>query len=343
MINKQQLINFLEAHLGSGILTKDDTQIKFYCPFCKHYKPKLEICIDDNSNSFGYWNCWVCGISKNSKGKTLISLFNKLNADNNIINQLRTILGNSTKIDITNKEKSVFKEHKIIDIDSLFEDKKTEKEFVYTGIKLPDEYKPLWIEYKGLNPEYKHAKYYLKKRGVTELDILRYKIGYCEDGLYSGMIIIPSYDENNQLNFYYGRSYYDDAPIKHKLPEISKNFIGFENSINWNLPITLVEGAFDAIAVKRNVIPLFGKIINDSLKQKITISKVKTIYIALDNDALQDSISIIKYFINNGIKVYLIKIIDKDPSKMGYKEFTKLKNSTTEPISEIDLLRLKIK
>jgi hypothetical protein len=38
-----------------------------------------------------------------------------------------------------------------------------------------------------------------------------------------------------------------------------KNIIGFENMINWNVPIVLCEGAFDAIAIKRNAIPLFGK------------------------------------------------------------------------------------
>ena len=36
--------------------------------------------------------------------------------------------------------------------------------------------------------------------------------------------------------------------------------------INWEEPIILVEGVFDAMAVKRNVIPLFGKLVLDKLK-----------------------------------------------------------------------------
>jgi DNA primase len=343
-MNIQQLTNFLELHLGSGLISNDKTQIKFYCPFCKHYKQKLEICIDENSSSFGYWNCWVCGMSKNSKGKTISSLFKRLNFDNIVLNQLHTILGDGKKINIADKSKNLFKEQKVIDIDKLFDDKKENiNDFVYSSLKLPDEYKPLWIEYKGLNPEYRNAKYYLKKRGVTDSDILRYKIGYCEDGLYSGMIIIPSYNENNQLNFFYGRAYYEDANIKHKLPDISKNFIGFENSINWNLPIIIVEGAFDAIAVKRNAIPLFGKIISNALKQKIVTQKVKKVYIALDEDAIKDSIHLIEYFMNNGIEVYFIQLKDKDPSKIGFKKFTQLKNNTITPLTQISLLKLKAK
>ena len=48
-------------------------------------------------------------------------------------------------------------------------------------------------------------------------------------------------------------------------PKVSKDIIGFNLFINWNEPIVIVEGAFDAIAVKRNAIPLFGKVILDKL------------------------------------------------------------------------------
>lgn len=345
MINKIQLIKFLELHLGIGILLKNDTQIKFYCPVCNHYKPKLEICIDENDKNFGNWNCWTCGMSKGTRGKTISSLFKKLNFDNNVLTQLYTLLGQQIKIDINNKEKPLFKvsQNDQINIDTLFEDNYSIKQYNHINLKLPEEFKPLWVQCNKLNPEYKNAKYYLKKRGVTEQDILCYKIGYCETGLYSNMIIIPSYDLNNQLNFFYGRAYYEDDNRQHKLPEISKNFVGFENTINWNLPITLVEGGFDAIAVKRNAIPLFGKIISEELKRKIIINKVKTIYIALDEDALQDSIKIIEYFLSNGINIYLIEILNKDPSKMGFKLFTESKYNNSKQIKSSDLLRLKTK
>ena len=89
------------------------------------------------------------------------------------------------------------------------------------------------------------------------------------------MVIIPSYDSEGKLNFFVGRSYYKDATIRHKNPKVSKNIIGFESTINWKMPIVIVEGAFDAIAVKRNAIPLFGKKIMAVLKEKILLEKVE--------------------------------------------------------------------
>ena len=49
--------------------------------------------------------------------------------------------------------------------------------------------------------------------------------------------------------------------------------------INWNLPIILCEGAFDAMAIKRNAIPLFGKKISTTLMKKIIESNVEKIYL----------------------------------------------------------------
>ena len=105
-------------------------------------------------------------------------------------------------------------------------------------------------------------------------DILKYRIGYCTNGLYNGKIIIPSYDANGSLNYFVGRAYYD-TDYKHKNPNASKDIVGFELHINWNMPIILVEGAFDAIAIKRNAIPLFGKTISNTLKKRIVEKGVK--------------------------------------------------------------------
>ena len=69
-----------------------------------------------------------------------------------------------------------------------------------------------------------------------------------DSGKYGGMIIIPSYDEDGVLNFFTGRSYYD-VNFKHLNPTVSKDIVGFGLFVNWDLPITIVEGAFDAIAI----------------------------------------------------------------------------------------------
>ena len=103
------------------------------------------------------------------------------------------------------------------------------------------------------------------------------------------MVIIPSYDGDGFLNYYVGRSFDKNAYIKHKLASATKDIVGFEMLINWDLPVILCEGAFDAMTIKRNAIPLFGKKISSELMKKIIQSKCKSIYLALDDDKLLDA------------------------------------------------------
>ena len=149
----------------------------------------------------------------------------------------------------------------------------------------------------------------LKKRGITDDDIFRYQIGYCDDGPYAERIIIPSYDIKGNMNFFVGRSFEADVYMKYKFPMVSKDIIPFELYINWNLPIILCEGGFDMISIKRNVIPLLGKQISNALKKKLISSKVKTIYVVLDNDALKDAIEHCRDLISYGKEVYLVQPI----------------------------------
>ena len=87
---------------------------------------------------------------------------------------------------------------------------------------------------------------------------------------------------------------------------------------------------FDAISIKRNVIPILGKSISNSLYKKIIISKVKDIYIALDTDAKDRALEIGEKFLNQGKRVFLIDLPDKDPSEMGFIPFTKLIQTAQE-------------
>ena len=86
--------------------------------------------------------------------------------------------------------------------------------------------------------------------------------------------------------------------------------------INWSLPIVLVEGAFDAIAVRRNVIPLFGKTISEDLRKKIIENKVNQVYICLDKDAQKQALEHAEYFMNNGVQVYFVDLQEKLKNKL---------------------------
>ena len=65
-----------------------------------------------------------------------------------------------------------------------------------------------------------------------------------------------------------------------------------------------------------------GKSISTSLYKKIITSSVRDIYIALDDDAKDRAVQIGEQFLNQGKRVFIVTLPDKDPSEMGFKAFT---------------------
>jgi DNA primase len=287
--NKLTVINILDTALGVGSSLKGNEQAH-HCPFCNHHKKKLQVNLDTQR-----WHCWVC----DSKGRSIQSLLRKLNVDIRDLNRLKDIYGEE---DYTLVEKD---------------------EYV-AKLQLPSEFKQLHFKPKGFNPEYNQAINYLKERGITQADIVKYNIGYCSEGLYFGRVIVPSYDENGDLNYFVARSYYKEERMKYKNPPVNRDVIVFDNQINWNEPITLVEGVFDSFSVKRNCIPLLGKFLLSKLKNKIIEKGVKDITILLDSDAITDSTKHTDYFIKNGINVKNIIPTGKDAGDMGFKAVSEL-------------------
>jgi hypothetical protein len=198
-------------------------------------------------------------------------------------------------------------------------------------LRLPSEFKSLLQKPKSINPIYNQAIGYIKRRGISIDEVRKYNIGYCEDGLYGGRIIIPSYDENNELNYFIARTFYEDVGMKYKNPPVSRDVIVFDNQINWNEPITLVEGVFDSFSVKRNAIPMLSKFLLSKLKTKILERGVKEINLLMDSDAVQDSTKHTEYFIKNGIKVRnIIPQGESDAADMGFDEVNNLLKQTEE-------------
>jgi DNA primase len=283
-------------------------ELAFYCPFCNHHKQKLQVNTETQK-----WHCWTC----NSGGKKLTSLLKRLDVDRKTISIIREIYGDSNY------------------------NPQNEDEGTKVYIQLPKEFISLNEEPKGFNPEYKHAIHYLNERGITQKEIIKYNIGYCKDGLYSRRVIVPSYNCDGQLNYFVSRSYYSEEKMKYKNPPISKNVICLESQVNWNEPIILCEGVFDAITIKRNAIPLLGKFPSKLLVEKIFMSGVSDIIISLDNDAINEALKAAEYFRKQGINVKMMYLKDKDAAEIGYDKFYEELKKTKE-FSSDELLLNKI-
>jgi DNA primase len=155
------------------------------------------------------------------------------------------------------------------------------------------------------------------------------------------MLIIPSYDTSGNLNYFTSRSFKKDSYIKYKNPDVSRDIVPFENMVNWDLPIILCEGPFDAMAIKRNAIPLLGKNIQSSLMKKLVLSKVNKVYIALDQDAMKQALNHSETLLNQGKEVYLVELQGKDPSEIGFTKFTELIQKVS-PLNQFKLMEKKL-
>ena len=307
------LSGFLDAILGKGEKSSKSNR-KYHCPFkdCPTYntrKMKLEIDILTDSEGQNKYACWVCG----SKGRYIRTLLRKVGVTRETLDSLDKIIVRKNW------------------------DDKIEN---FNG-SLPEEYVFL-PEAKESDILAKHARLYLKNRGITEEDVLKYRIGYCSEGNYGERIIIPSFDAMGSINYFIARSFDSEVKMKYKFPEVSRDIIPFEMMINWNVPLILCEGVFDMIAIKRNCIPLMGKFITKKLMKKLVESNIQKIYVALDDDALKTALSHCETFLSYGKKVFLIQMPKKDPSEMGHYEFTNLVQKAS-PMTLNKILELKFK
>lgn len=245
-------------------ITKE--QYSFDCPICSAEKGmydgdgkgNLEI------NMFeGVYHCWSCGESHNTKGG--LNKFFKTFATKVQIKKLYS-LG--------------------IDVYDLKKAKKGEK--IVEEATLPETF----IEFKDSNPktlQHKEAwNYLVKQRKLTEDIIYKYRMGYTTGGQHANRIILPSYDINNKLNYWVGRTYINQKP-KYLNPDLEKEEIIFnEYNLNYDGTIYVVEGPFDHIVV-HNSVPMLGKKMFGKLMNKLFYKTTSNIVILLDSDAWLDA------------------------------------------------------
>ena len=131
---------------GSG------SEMLFHCPKCEHHKRKLSINIEKDA-----WKCWVCDWSGRNLTKIVRrygDLYHKKKWSE-LVN----------KVDLASFEEKMF---------AIAEEEPEQR------VELPKEFKSL--ANKNIPRSAGQALRYLRDRGIKKDDIIRWKIGYCEDG-----------------------------------------------------------------------------------------------------------------------------------------------------------------
>ena len=259
MDENDALVELLEDVLGDhGLHYPNRGQISFNCPVGDDGRNKhnLEVNYIDN-----VYKCWSCGDSEGTHG-ALGRIFDKYG--NRKQKKLYNVLKPETVVKREKKKKT---------------------------LKLPEGF-TLFKDSSPVYPVRRQAINYLKNRGITDEMIEKFGIGFCDKGDHAGRIVIPSYNTKGELNYYIARSWNPMSRAKYKNPEAEKDKIIFwENLIDWNKDIYLVEGAFDGLFVD-NPIPMLGKHMSELLFETIYKKAKANIVICLDADAWENAVKL---------------------------------------------------
>lgn len=141
----------------------------------------------------------------------------------------------------------------------------------------------------------KILRYAFNKRGLTMEHLFYYRLMFTRRGRYSNMLIVPSYDKNNEMNYFIGRSVLENPKYKFGKPSIPKEHIIFnERFIDWNKQLIIVEGPIDYLQLHG-----FNRTILDGSsigKESLLLQRLKyhrpIVKLLLDPDALEKTYKI---------------------------------------------------
>lgn len=308
----ESIRNILEDVIGTP-RRDTDNWLEYCCPYCAlekgvdcDHKYNLAVNYGEDMKTKPFFHCWRCGTS--GKLSKLLKDFGSTNSLTNYYKELKDIHNSLMyRLDF-NLETNDF--------------------HIENTVELPVDFRKIKKTDKYAN----EAITYLENRGLNEYFIETYNIGYVpywsKEKEMRNRIIVPSYDEYGELNYYIARDYTGKRIYrKYNNPDIKKTLFVFnEDKINWYEDVTLVEGAFDHMVIP-NSIPLLGKTLKrDYATFKAVVEKAKVnVNILLDDDALKDAKKIYKLLKSTKLKgrVRLIECPNGYDASDIYQKFGK--------------------
>lgn len=282
-MSSDKKIKILKDVLGSFYLVGGERLFK--CPACNHHKKKLSINVEKDN-----FKCWICDY----KSPTIYRLVRRYGN----YEQKRNWEELTGRLDHSKNRDDLAEI-----IRNLGKKEAAAPEEI---IELPKEFKTLTSRENPIT-SFKAVRY-LKSRGLTKHDMIKWKIGYCGSGEYEGRIIVPSFNPNGELNYFIARKYTDKFGHNYSNPNTSKDLVFNELCLNWKDDLILVEGVFDAI-VAENAIPLLGSTIREDSKLFLKIASNNTpLYVALDADAESKAIRLIEKLLKYDLEVYKVDV-----------------------------------
>ena len=250
----------------------------FTCPYCDHHKKKMSVNFSINS-----FKCWIC----DARGKNIYRLVRKFGS----YKQRQKYLELQGRLDLT-------------EFDDLFNELNDIEE--KQVVELPTEFVSLCN--KRLPLKSQAPLDYLRGRGVTKKEILKWKMGYCHEGKYGGRVVIPSFNNDGNCNYFIARSYVGHGR-RYLNPPCGRDIIFNELNVDWDEPVIIVEGVYDAIVAGDNAIPILGSTLREDSKlfQALAIHDTP-VFIALDPDAEKKAQWMIKSLMKYDLEIKKLNI-----------------------------------
>jgi DNA primase len=306
-LSTEKKLGVLKSFLGSTYRVGEE--YLFTCPKCKHHKKKLSVNVEKDS-----FKCWICDY----KSPSIFRLVRRYGtfSHKKKWEEFAGVVDLSAQSDLKAAIMSI----------GVAAD--PEEELVIT---LPEEFKTLTSSRAHISS--RRAMRYLKSRGITKSDVLKWKIGYCPTGEYEGRVIIPSFNMDGKVNYFIARTY-EDEWVKYKNPPAQKDIVFNELYVDWESDLVITEGVFDAI-VAGNSIPLLGSSLRENSRLFTKIVQHDTpLYIALDADAESKAIKLIESFLKYDMEIYKIDVSGFSDVGTMPKEIFRQRKEEAVPMAE---------
>lgn len=288
----RQLQDILSSFLGSPKNdVTDGGQLQYNCPRCIEEKGHNEVGKYNLEINIlkGVFKCWSCCSTDDSMKGPIRKLIRKYgNAE--ILKQYEAVLS-----DIRNNK--LYRLPEYSEVSDLINEKFLTLPSTFT--KIPD-----------IKKAPKRVREYLEKRHITQDIIDKFNIGFTKweerEISWSNRIIVPSYNEFGNLNYYVGRDFTGNDKIgKYKNCDTPKSEVVYlESHLCWDADVYIAEGALDAIYCP-NCTAFLGKILSetDELYQTIMERANANVVFVLDSDTNEiESMKLFKLFDKGRLK-----------------------------------------
>jgi DNA primase len=311
VISVTEKLKFIQSAFGRYEISRDGLNISVRCPNCRISKKKKLVIRIDN----GVYHCWVCGM----KGKGLKYVLKKFCSQFLYEEYLKKFpVQNDTEEESDDQVKRVF---------------------------LPGDFKLLAQNTESRDPTIKSLIFYLRSRGLSTRDMWYFKLGFSKEPMFRDRVIMPSFDDCGELNYYVARSTEKNSVRKYVNSSFPRKEIVFnEINIRWDDNLTIVEGPFDLVKCDQNSTCLLGSFLSERslLFQKI-VKNETPIILALDHDAVKKTQKVCGLLMDYNIPIKLLPLGSRsDVGEMTKEEFLEAKKNS-QPLNRKGLILKKIR